>query len=71
MPCGVLGKNLLVSEIVLSPLFATVMFIGACLAGHSYRRVWKADGPRWQLWVFGLTAALLFGLVAFLPVRAG
>ena len=45
------------------------MFVAAVLAGHRYRQVWKAEGPRWQLWVYGLLAAVCLALVGFLPLR--
>ena len=42
----------------LPPITATGKIILSCLCGHRYRRVWKAEGPQWQLWLFGLLAAL-------------
>ncbi|NQZ73828.1 MAG: hypothetical protein HRT60_12255 [Dinoroseobacter sp.] len=55
----------------LTPAIATVIFVLACLSGYQYRRVWKAEGPRWQLWVFGIftAAALLF--LGFVPLEKG
>lgn len=53
----------------LSPLAATLIFIIAVLAGARYRHVWKAEGPRWQLWALGLLAGTCLALVAFIPVR--
>nr|WP_247738852.1 MULTISPECIES: hypothetical protein [unclassified Shimia] len=58
-------------DLILSPAVATVLFVLACLAGHRYRRVWKEEGPRWQLWLFGLVAASCLLLVALLPVSTG
>nr|WP_247742718.1 hypothetical protein [Shimia sp. R9_1] len=58
-------------DLILSPVVATVLFVLACLAGHRYRRVWKEEGPRWQLWLFGLVAASCLLLVALLPVSTG
>ncbi|MEO0371377.1 MAG: hypothetical protein AAF231_07975 [Pseudomonadota bacterium] len=55
----------------LPPIAALLLFVTACLAGHSYRRVWKAEGPRWQLWFFGTTAGVLLCTVAFFPVQGG
>lgn len=49
---------------------ATVLFVLACVAGYQYRRVWSAEGPRWQLWIYGAVAALCLATVAFLPVAA-
>ena len=58
------------SEISLQPAIATAIFVIACLSGYQYRRVWKAEGPQWQLWLFGLTAALSLLAVGFLPMQA-
>lgn len=55
--------------ITLSPLTATAIFVVAVVAGYQYRRIWKAEGPRWQLWIAGLVAAICLLTVAFLPVR--
>ncbi len=55
--------------ITLSPLAATAIFVVAVVAGYQYRRIWKAEGPRWQLWIAGLIAAICLLTVAFLPVR--
>lgn len=57
------------SELTLSPLIATVIFVLACLSGIQYRRVWKAEGPRWQLWLFGVLAALGLLIVGFVPLK--
>ncbi|MBO9478518.1 hypothetical protein J7382_13300 [Shimia sp. R11_0] len=58
-------------DVTLSPALATVLFVLACLAGHRYRRVWKEEGPRWQLWVSGLLAAGCLLAVALFPVVPG
>lgn len=58
-------------DIHLTPAVATVLFIVACLAGYSYRRVWKAEGPRWQLWLYGLLAATMLLVLAFVPLMPG
>ncbi|MEM7438334.1 MAG: hypothetical protein AAF393_01955 [Pseudomonadota bacterium] len=55
----------------LKPLAATLIFVVAILAGYSYRRVWKNEGPRWQLWVFGVVAAVCLLTVGFTPVKTG
>jgi len=60
-----------VGEIVLTPMIATVLFVLACLAGYSYRRVWKAEGPRWQLWLYGTAAAAALLILAFVPMSTG
>jgi len=58
-----------VFDITLTPLAATAVFVVAIVAGYQYRRIWKAEGPRWQLWIAGLVAAICLLTVAFLPVR--
>lgn len=52
----------------LTPLVATIIFVIACLAGYGYRRVWKAEGARWKLWVYGLTAAIALLVLGFTPL---
>lgn len=52
----------------LTPLTATLLIFVAVLAGNRYRRVWKAEGPRWQLWLFGLVAAAALLTLGFLPM---
>ncbi|WP_082130386.1 hypothetical protein [Kiloniella spongiae] len=56
------------TAITLAPWSATLIFIIACLAGYKYRRVWKAEGPRWQLWISGLAAAVCLLLLGFVPL---
>lgn len=55
----------------LTPLTATIIFLLACLCGHRYRKVWKAEGPRWQLWLYGLLAATGLLVLGFIPLNAG
>ena len=52
----------------LTPPLATVLFVIACFAGYRYRNVWKAEGPRWQLWVYGTLAAAMLLVLAFTPM---
>ncbi len=59
---------MLASQITLTPLIATILIFLAVLAGNRYRRVWKAEGPRWQLWLFGLIAAAALLTLAFVPM---
>ncbi|MEL7300638.1 MAG: hypothetical protein AAFM92_09675 [Pseudomonadota bacterium] len=59
------------ADLMLSPLAATLIFVAACLCGMRYRSVWKAEGPTWQLWLFGLGAACGLGLLAFVPLSGG
>ena len=60
---------MLASQITLTPLIATILIFLAVLAGNRYRRVWKAEGPRWQLWLFGLIAAAALLVLAFVPMQ--
>lgn len=53
----------------LSPATATALFVAAVLAGHRYRKIWKAEGPAWQLWLFGLVAAACLLTVGFVPLN--
>ncbi|MEL7140083.1 MAG: hypothetical protein AAFP67_13580 [Pseudomonadota bacterium] len=55
-------------EFTLSPALATGIFVLACWGGYQYRRVWKASGPAWQLWVFGTIAAVSLLVVGFVPL---
>ncbi|MEL7115983.1 MAG: hypothetical protein AAGP08_10390 [Pseudomonadota bacterium] len=48
---------------------ATGLFVAAVIAGMRYRSVWKAEGPRWQLWVFGLIAGCCLLAVGLLPLQ--
>ncbi|WP_425052363.1 hypothetical protein [Psychromarinibacter sp. S121] len=56
------------TDLALTPALATALFVVACLAGYRYRRVWKAEGPRSQLWLFGLIAAISLLVLGFLPI---
>jgi hypothetical protein len=56
-------------DCTLTPALATVIFVIACLSGYRYRHVWKAEGPRWQLWLFGAVAALCLGVLGFVPMQ--
>ncbi|MGR3624596.1 hypothetical protein [Pseudophaeobacter sp.] len=62
---------MLASQFTLTPFIATLLIVVAVLAGNRYRRVWKAEGPRWQLWVFGLLAAISLLTLAFVPMQTG
>lgn len=53
----------------LTPMPATLLFVLAVLAGHRYRKVWKAEGPRWQLWLTGAVAAACLLALGFLPIK--
>lgn len=53
---------------VLTPLIATTIFVLSCLTGYQYRRVWKTEGPTWQLWIYGVLTAAGFLTLGFLPL---
>ncbi len=52
----------------LTPALATVIFVLSCLFGYRFRRVWKDEGPTWQLWVFGVLAAAGLATLGFVPL---
>ena len=56
------------TDLTLTPSVATVIFVAACLCGYQYRRVWKAEGPTWQLWLFGSLAAAGLMVLGFVPL---
>ena len=56
------------TDLVLSPMAATIIFLIVCLAGHRYRHVWKSEGPRYQYWMFGLVAATGLLVLGFVPI---
>ncbi len=57
------------SGFVLTPAVAVTLFVAACVAGHQFRRVWKTEGPRWQLWLWGSMAAAGLLTVGFVPMQ--
>ncbi len=57
------------TDIVLTPPIATLILVVTCLAGFQYRRVWKAEGPRYQYWVFGILAATGILVLGFVPLQ--
>lgn len=54
--------------LTLSPMLATLLFCLTCLAGHRYRQIWKAEGPRHHYWIFGSIAAAGLLTLGFVPV---
>ncbi|MCT4557112.1 MAG: hypothetical protein N4A61_03525 [Pelagimonas sp.] len=48
---------------------ATVIFVITCLCGVQYRRVWKAEGPRYQYWIYGICAAAGLLVLGFFPLE--
>lgn len=59
------------SAFYITPGVATAVFVLAVFAGYQYRRVWKTEGPRWQLWLWGVTAGGCLLTVGFLPMQPG
>ncbi|MEM6941018.1 MAG: hypothetical protein AAF943_08495 [Pseudomonadota bacterium] len=57
------------ASLTLTPTSATVIFCLTCLAGVQYRRVWKAEGPQYQYWLFGTAAACGLIVLGFVPMR--
>jgi len=57
-----------VTDLTLTPLVATIIFVAACVFGYQYRRVWKAEGPRLQLWIFGVLTAAGLLILGFVPL---
>lgn len=62
--------RILLGEFALTPMLATGIFMVACWGGYQYRRAWKAGGPRWKLWVYGLLAGTCLLTVGFIPLAA-
>ena len=58
-------------QLTLTPTLATAIFVVTCLCGYQYRRVWKAEGPRYQYWLFGGLAAAGLMILGFVPLDAG
>jgi len=56
-------------EFTLTPTIATTVFVLTCICGYQYRRVWKAEGPTYQYWVFGVLAAAGLLLLGFVPIE--
>lgn len=59
------------ADLTLTPAIATVLFAVAVIAGYRYRGTWKAEGPRWQLWLYGVIAAGCLLTLAFTPMAGG
>lgn len=59
------------AEFALTPITATIIFVMACVMGYQYRRVWKTEGPRWQLWLYGSLAAMGLLILGFIPLATG
>ncbi|MEM9839532.1 MAG: hypothetical protein AAF830_10325 [Pseudomonadota bacterium] len=56
------------SGLTLPPALAVALFTIGVVAGYRYRQNWKDEGPGWKSWAYGVTVAICFGSVAFLPV---
>lgn len=55
----------------LTPAIATLIFVIASLAGYNYRRTWVREGPRWQLWLYGVVAATGLVILGVVPMANG
>ncbi|MEM1052731.1 MAG: hypothetical protein AAGI28_11615 [Pseudomonadota bacterium] len=53
----------------LPPVVALVIFVTGVVAGYQYRRVWKAEGPRTQLWIYGTIASVCLLMVGLIPLE--
>lgn len=58
-----------VADLALTPTFAVGIFVIACVSGVQFRRVWKMEGPVWQLWLWGVTAAAGLLVLGFVPLQ--
>lgn len=56
-------------DLTLTPMLATTIFFVTCVSGYQYRRVWKAEGPRYQYWIFGVAAAVGLLTLGFIPLQ--
>ena len=56
---------------ILTPATATAIFVAACFFGYRYRSTWKAEGPRWLLWLYGVLTAAGLLVLGFTPLEAG
>lgn len=56
------------SDLVLTRPIAVLLLVVAVMAGTQYRRVWKTQGPGWQLWLFGALAGSCLLVLGFLPL---
>ena len=59
------------SDFALTSPIATAIFVLSCLCGYQYRRVWKSEGPVWQLWLYGVLAATGLATLGFVPLAIG
>ncbi|MEM7739599.1 MAG: hypothetical protein AAF225_02215 [Pseudomonadota bacterium] len=59
------------SQLSLTPMAATLIFVLGVVAGYQYRRNWKLEGPVWKAWLFGGIAGLCLVTVAFVPMAWG
>ena len=57
------------SDLTLTPAVAVVIYSAACLSGYRFRRVWRDEGPRWQLWLWGVLAAVGLLTLGFVPLE--
>ena len=50
---------------------ALFIFFIACISGVQFKRLWKNNGPVWQLWFFGTSSAIGLLLVGLMPIHGG
>lgn len=58
----------MLSGFILTPPIAVTIFVAACVSGYQFRRIWKAEGPTWQLWVWGTASAVGLLVLGFTPL---
>ena len=58
----------MLGALTLTPPIATAIFVAAVVAGYGYRRVWKAEGPAWKLWIYGVIAGGCLLILGFVPM---
>ncbi|MEL6643764.1 MAG: hypothetical protein AAFQ79_07510 [Pseudomonadota bacterium] len=58
----------MLSGLILTPPVAVTIFVVACIAGYKFRRIWKDEGPQWQLWLWGGLAAAGLLTLGFTPL---
>ena len=61
----------MLASLTLTPLTATMLFLGMIFFGRAFRQNWKAQGPNWRLkaWIYAVPALVCFAIVAFVPFR--
>ncbi len=47
---------------------ALMIFVVLCWCGFRYRTLWKTEGARWKLWLYGGLAGACFLALGFIPI---